>query len=246
MEQIFTLRSCRAALLGGLMFASSAFANPIGMLNINGDVTVGLTTINFLGGMVAGAGTFGVGALTQEGDYTAVAGDSGVIRDLNSMDHPVGSTFMLDNFMTFPTAPTLSFRLEFIEPGIFSGTDCMASPAAGQSCTPFVGSPFNLTNVTSDSSTVSFVVRGTAFDAIGGTPFVGVFSSQFSDKSYQELLASLSTTGRVAGATYSANFNVVPETGTATMMLGGLMLIAFTMIGRWRRAYMNMSSDSEQ
>jgi hypothetical protein len=136
--------------------------------------------------------------------------------------------------MTF-SVPGLSFRLEFIEPGVFTSDACMDAAAGGQTCTPFVGSPFNLVNTTAGSSTVSLVVRGTAFDATGGGPFIGVFTSQFSNLSFQDMLTTLADEDSV-NASYSANFNVVPEPGTGSMMLGGvLMLVAFTFLARNRR-----------
>lgn len=217
-----------AFVCGVVLLPSAAFAAPIGILNFMGDVSVGMTTIAFTSGM--GANTFEISS-TQEGAFVGLEGDTGNIMDLDSSVQPVGVPFTFANFMTFPTAPGLSFQLEFIEPGVFSSATCGGPAVAGQTCTPFPSSPFNLTNVTPTSSTVSFVVRGTAFDSTGGAPFIGVFTSQFSDQNFQGLLADLETAGSV-DASYSANFTTVPEPGTLSMVLGALTMVAFTLARR--------------
>jgi hypothetical protein len=63
------------------------------------------------------------------------------------------------------------------------------------------------------------------------TPFVGVFSTQFVDASYQDVIYKLESGGSL-DATYSAQFTTFPVTATPepgtvySLVLGGLMLAA--------------------
>ncbi|MGH9630607.1 MAG: PEP-CTERM sorting domain-containing protein [Bryobacteraceae bacterium] len=217
-------------LVAFVLLVGSLSAAPIGTLNITGSVNVSGTgmdgELDFLP-LDGGDGTFTVDLFTQSGSFVDVAGTTGTIQDLNNTDQPVGTPFNLENFLTFSADPGMSLSLTFIDPGAFTSTDCFAPVSAGQNCTP-PGSQFNLSNVGGPSGTVnsvvSFSVAGLASDATGSLPYTGTFSTQFTGIPYQNLLNTVATGGSVQ-ATYSANFVVVPEPGTATLFLGSGALL---------------------
>jgi hypothetical protein len=166
------------------------------------------------------------------------AGDTGTIHDLSNSpgQQPVDTPFVLPNFLTIGG---LNFTLTFIPGGTAGSALCGAPEAAGQQCTP-PGSPFNLFNTSSNTSTASFNVLGTVSDGTGNPAnFVGVFSTQFTPLktptggSYQDILQQLATQGFV-DASYSASFSftAVPEPGTTSLLLGGLACVAANF---WRR-----------
>lgn len=199
-----------------------------GELNIIGAVRVDSDDIDFLpaGG---GDGQFIADPFTQEGYVVPAAGTLGRIKDLNVAFAPVGMPFVLPDFITLSALPGFSMTLEFFDPGVFSSALCGAPAAAGQSCTP-PGSPFNLANATARSSTISFSVRGTATDGSGDppSPFLGTFTTQFSNRNYQEVLAIIAG-GNSVGASFSANFvfTAIPEPSTiALVLLGGVAIFA--------------------
>jgi hypothetical protein len=217
-----TVRPAEAAIIGGV-------------LNITGSVAVSADALDFLPGG-GGVGDFAVDPFTQTGDFVPLAGTTGEAADLNSATEPVGVPISLPNFLTFAANPNLTFTLTFIRPGIFSPAACADPPAAGQVCTP-PGSQFNLNNLTSDSSTATFAVRGFVSDGSSDpvSPFEGTFSTQFTNNSYQELLGTIGAGGSVQ-ATYSANFIVtpIPEPGTVSMLVLGGLMMAVPMIRRRR------------
>jgi hypothetical protein len=231
-----------------LLFAGAvgSQAAPVGILNIAGEVSVTATTIDFLPPMPA-AGEFMVLPFTTTGDFTGIATNpppQGRIKDLDVMAQPVGTPFLLPEWITFtgPVGANYVFDLTFIRPGTFGSAQCLAPPAPGQTCTPDVpgGSQFNLANFTASASFVSFVVEGwarTTSDAAGtGLPFIGTFSTQFTDRSYQELLQTVlpppGGQGGAISASYSANFLVIPEPGTMSLLLGGLLVGAGAVVRR--------------
>lgn len=226
-------------LVASALLVGSLSAAPIGTLNITGSVNVSGTgmdgELDFLP-MGGDDGVFSVDSFTQTGSFVAVAGTTGTIKDLNNTDQPVGASFNLENFLTFSANPSLNFSLTFIDPGAFTSAECFAPVAPGQNCTP-EGSQFNLSNVGGPSgsinSVVSFSVAGLASDATGSLPYTGTFSTQFTGQPYQDLLNEIATGGSVQ-ATYSANFVVVPEPGTATLFLGSgaLLLIGSRFLRR--------------
>lgn len=213
-----------------------------GELNITGGIRVTANTIDFLPSGT-GTGLFGIDQFSQTGSFASVAGTNGVIRDLNVLVQPVGTPFLLPNFLTFNAAPGLRFDLTFIQPGTFSSAECAAAPAAGQECTPFSTSPFNLNNVSATSSGAQFNVRGTVTDgsADPASNFVGTFSTQFPVQNVQQVLAQLGSAGFIEKS-FAATFVVtpgsaIPEPGTISFLLAGsVMLIAGGLVRRKLKA----------
>lgn len=223
----------------GLLTLPAGAAIITGELNIIGGVRVDSDEIDFLP-LGGGSGSIVLDPFTQEGSFVPYAGTDADIADLENASAPVGVPFSLPDFLTLTAWPGFTMTLEYIAPGVFPAATCAAPPAAGQVCTPSVPgalSPFNLSNVTADSSTVSFNVRGTATDGSGDPVsfFTGTFTTQFSDQSYQEVLAIINGGGSV-DASFSANFvfTTVPEPSTVAMVLLGGVAVVFG--ARRRRA----------
>jgi hypothetical protein len=215
-----------AASLGA---ASEARAVPLaGTLNITGAVAFGSSTIDFLpaGG---GTGAFAIDPFTQQGSFVPLGGTTGAIGDLDALLHPTGVPFNFPLWLTFAADPAISFTLQFLNVGVYGAVDCGAAPAAGQTCTPSPGSPFNMANVTASSSTVSFALAGQAVGSLGElTPFTGVFTSQFAGQSLQDVIATLVAGGSVQSS-FSASFVLgeVPEPELlSSLALGGLIAAA--------------------
>ncbi len=221
----------RAFLTLGILtlVATTASALPVvGELNISGSVGVSGTLIDWLP-PGTGIGTFSVDAFTQTGDFVPLAGTSGSSRDLTAGTDPVGAfynpgpVFTVPAFLTFAADPTILFHLQFISPGVYTSADCFAAPAAGQTCTPFAGSPFNLSNTTATSSTATFQVSGVIQHGTDFSNFIGTYSTQFVSLNLQQVLSTILSGGTV-NATYSANFiaSVVPEPSTIWLMMGSI------------------------
>jgi MYXO-CTERM domain-containing protein len=214
-----------------LLSMGTAMAAPIvGTLNFTGAVRVTDTLIDYLPPEGAPDGDlFVLGPLVQEGSFVAIANTTGDILDLDRTLYPVGPVDV-PGFLTL--AGNIRFDLTQILPGTFGQAQCAAPPAAGQTCTPpelsgLGVSPFNLSNQTASSSIAAFEVRGIFVNTLTGeeTPGSGVFSTQFSTKSFQQVLQELQTEGQVQ-ASYSAEFTAVPEPSAWALGLIGLGLIA--------------------
>ena len=224
-----------------LMLAMPSVGAPIaGVMNTAGDVRVSNTLIDFLPPVGLSTGDFRL-TFTQEGYFVPLANTTGVIKDLSRSTAPAGVSILIPAFMTLNSDPNVRFDLTRIVPGSFPSTDCFAAPAAGQICTPppdaTLGvSPFNLNNTTATSSIVGFTVLGNAVNTITNesTPFIGTFSTQFTDKPFQAVLAIVAQGGSVQ-ASYSANFVMIPEPGTAFAGLGGLLMFGFLARRRFRK-----------
>lgn len=201
-----------------------------GTLNIGGSLAfLPNFTVDFVPPVGGPGGDFSVDPGFQSGDFIPLAGTSGSIHDLNNVDAPVLRPIALSNFLTFAGAPGLSFTLTLVEPGVFDFSQCLAAPAAGQNCTP-PGLQYNFSNRSATNSVASFVLRGFVTDGSGdhASPFVGTFTTEFPDQSYQEVFETLSQGGRV-NAPFRAHILVtagVPEPGTISMILAGGVFLA--------------------
>lgn len=225
------------ALLSAIALGAPALnaAMITGTVNIGGAVGVGAVDIDFQLPVGPPNGEFSVTNTGNSGSFAGLGGTSGTILDLNALVQPAGQNVLLPGFITFASAPNIRFDLTFVTPGIYSSANCGAPAAAGQTCTPGPlpnGSPnpFNLSNLTESSSSVSISVRGNAVDTTTNetTPFFGVFTTQFPNLSYQDLLSAVQEGGTI-DTSYSASFTAtaaaVPEPGVLTLMGVGLTLL---------------------
>lgn len=173
------------------------------------DVRVTATVIDFgLIGNIFGTPIGSLGFINGTGsfDVTYDFPNQGTIKDLNLAVQPVGSSFVLDNFIVNPLTPTYNFRLQFIDPG--SGTAAGCNNLAGSVCTP-PGSPFTITNLTDHSSSVALNVRGSLIEGGIANPFTGVFSTQFSTMTAGQILDLLARQGFVQSSE-SSEFTITP------------------------------------
>jgi hypothetical protein len=229
-----------AALLATFL-CGNALATIIGTFNIAGTMTVTPTAITWtlnVPPFTADQATIGSGGT---GIYSALLGGATVtIDDLDAATEPVGSSFAAQPFISFGANPALSsLEINFIFAGIYSSTDCNASPAAvGQTCTVSLPggllSPFNFANnpppaPLGPQATMTWAAQGVS--ANGLDTWVGNFTSQFNTP-FQTVLAALATNGSLT-TSYSATFTVqtasssVPEPSTVTLMVLALMSMLF-------------------
>lgn len=190
---------CGAALC--VASASTANAAVSGTLNIGGatgeGVRVTLTEIDWTP-LGTGTGSFAVSFGT---DLTSAvgnpsAGELGTIKDLGP-----GTPSPLPDFMTFSNEPGLSFSLLGIGPGS-NNTNCAGLVNVGDSCSPFVGSPFVLT-LSRDalgvvSTNVALGAFGIATDGTVPSGYTGSFTTQIAGKTPAQIQAIF---GCFAGAT---------------------------------------------
>jgi hypothetical protein len=145
----------------------------------------------------------------------------------------------------FPAVPLMSFNnipglttvlmVNNIPFGVNGTAGCPPTPAApGQTCT-IPGSPFNLQNLTSTSSTATFNMNG--FTQDGTASWTGIFASQFNNMSYQAAIAQLNANGFISN-TFSGQItlSVVPEPGSLSfLLLGSGMIVSATLLRRLSR-----------
>jgi hypothetical protein len=209
-------------------------AATVGTFNMSGIITVTSSTITWQTDATGNAAdlftlTGGTGIYSTEDGQNAIA-------DLNNGSEPVGTTFGPFPFITFLVDTSVpNLNIDFIDPGIYSSADCGAPAATGQHCT-LPGSPFNFTNDSATSSTASWTFRGVTDD---GLAWKAIFTSQFVDQSYQDVLASLAS-GSVTKSYSAAEVTVsspVPEPGPlSTVSLGAGLLMLSLSIRKYRRS----------
>jgi hypothetical protein len=247
-----------AALAAAMLFLcpTSSFATPVtGTLNITGDTTIAATTLTFLCDITgvtcpANYGAMAVtGSAAQTGTFSSLANTFGNIESISQATTPINQPFLLSNFITFKSNPDIVLDLTFL----FAGTGGPCPPSGSASCTPMIPalvspsnplglSPFTLSN-TQTGSTADFSVAGQTRRVSTGevSPFNGVFTMQFTntpgttDASVAALLAQLALNGSITTA-YSATFkaSAVPEPGTTSLILGGLLVLAGTGFKRFK------------
>lgn len=162
---------------------------------------------------------------------TGIAGNSaGNISSLLNPPEVVDVPgFPATTFMSFANGGvTTILDVNFIFGGINGSAGCsLTPPATGQVCSP-AGSPFNLQNLSPTQSTASFRMSGVTNDS--SSTWTGIFTSQFNNMSYQDVLAAFASNGFVEN-TFSAQITLtapapVPEPEQLSMFLLGTGMIA--------------------
>jgi hypothetical protein len=231
-----------AAIAGmALLISSTAGAAPLtGTFDTagTGGVRVGPNFIDWgQTGGIFGSTNGDLFFVNATGSFSSLEATTGTIHDLNSASNPVGTNFVLHNFLTSTVQPTWDFELTFIQPG--AGTAAGCTTAVGAICTPFVGSPFTITNLVGGGSSVALTLMGLISDPVGpATNFVGTFTTQFADLNAAEIIALLNTQGFVqsshsASFTVTAGPNVIPE--PASLLLLGTGLLGASVLRRRQR-----------
>jgi len=209
-----------------------------GVLNFTGTADISLGSIAFEDN------SFDINspAATQQGGFMALAGTTGTIQNITDPPEPTGP-LNVPGFITFAAAPDITMTLTFLDPGIDGAAGCSASPAAaGQECSPNIPaqSPFNLEDTSSTSSTASFNISGTEVDSSTGdtVPIIGVFTTPFSNESYQQILATVEGGGTITTA-FSAEVStsstpVIPEPSTLIQLMTGIAAIGIISIRRFK------------
>ncbi|HTV55249.1 MAG TPA: hypothetical protein VMI06_10065 [Terriglobia bacterium] len=218
----------------------SVFADPItGELAFTGNVTATFTSLNFTcatgQSCSSGQGTYSIDGSASTGTFAGLGGQTGHITNISNSTTPPGSTVSLANFLTLPDGD--SFTLT--ELNIGTGGSC--PPASGSTCTPTSpllvsssnpsGKTGTIFEDTATGSSAEFSVDAVATSASGQTTdYTGTFSATFNGMTTAQVLADLSSAGSIS-TPYSATFTpvsktVVPEPGTASFMIAGLLVLA--------------------
>ncbi len=201
-------------------------------------------TLNFGGNLVAsganngtlafqpnasGPGTFNINSST--GSFAGLSGGTGTDQSINSNADPINTPLNVPSFLTFTGVPNLTFTLTQVVGGTYSSANCFVTPAAGQTCSP-AGTPYNLSNLTANTSSLVLNVYGFFTNTSTGesNTATGVFTVSNSGSNYQTLLNTIIGGGSVTlsyGAQFTSN---VPEPSTTvlTAFLGLGMVIAGT------------------
>jgi hypothetical protein len=230
-----------------LLGMNTLSATPItGRLIMNGTSLAGvdLNTVDFnysgsgpaLGTTV---GTFGVGFGSTQ-TFGALVGTNGSVRSFTRSVVPVGTAVNYDDFITFAAAANIDIVLTELIPGSFGSAQCGAPAAPGQTCTPSVpgGSAIELSNSSNGmgglNAHAAFNVDVSAINTLTHevSTGVGTFSADFSNTSYQALLATIAGGGVVTSGhhgDFTITFSQVPEPQTTALVLGGLLI----MLGRF-------------
>jgi len=220
----------------GLM-AISAGAAPInGTVNWTGTVDATPTTIDFylhtLGDMQLSVNLPTTGSFA---DLTV--GDVGTIKPLSAAANPPGVMFpggpLLD-WVTFPDGISIDLNMLNAAPGVI----CSASVTTNCSLVPNSPVVFNQVGPTVTATFSGFGTARLTADAptAADSMFVAGITTQFANTTIAALATELATTGHIVDSySVTGTASSVPEPGTTSAMLGGLLVLAGLATRRMRR-----------
>jgi len=194
--------------------------NGAGSLSASGASGVGQpVTLTFTSPLIA--------VPTLDGIFSSIApGTTGTIQNIT-----VGTgAFSVPNFIQIGG---FNFTLDFVAPGSFSPAGCaIPTPASGQTCSP-PGTPFNLSNLDNGkgglNTSAAFSVSGVVTDPTStNSAYTGIFTSQFTNISYQQLANVIDNGGTIPvsySLTIQATSLATPEPATFALMGAGLLCL---------------------
>jgi len=245
-RQLHTLSVLGFALVAGLL-PQTVRANIVGELNIAGNAVISgagaagrvsfATLPNPPGN---GSETFAI--LGSTGFFqTPIPGSDGAGTELpfiSLLAEPINTIVNVPNFLTFTGVPGVSFTLTEVFGGVDGTANCSDNPAlavGGQQCSP-AGTPFNLNNLSSTTSSAQFRIMGN-FITPGGvvTPAIGVFTAASVTGSFQQLILNAENNGSTT-VSYGAQFDtIVPEPNLGFLScICGAGLVAIGWVGNRR------------
>lgn len=220
----------------GLMAISAAAAPITGTVNWSGTVNATPTTIDFYF-MTPGDTTMTIN-LPATGSFSGlVPGSHGSIQGLNSTNEPATNPFPMGPLLGWVNLPN---GIDFDLHGLNSPPPAICSASVTTNCGIVAGSPV-VFNQVGPNVFAGFNGFGTArghlnFPTPSDSQFVFGITTQFTNTTIATLANELATTGHITDSySVTASAASVPEPGTTSAMLGGLLVLAGLATRRARR-----------
>lgn len=220
----------------GLMAISAAAAPITGTVNWSGTVNATPTTIDFYF-MTPGDSTLTINQPLTGSFSGLVPGDKGLIQGLNSTMEPATNPFPGGPLLGWVNLPN---GIDFDLHGLNSPPPAICSASITTNCGLVPNSPvvFNQVgnNVFAGFNAFATARNHTSFPTPSDTQFVFGVTTQFTNTTIATLANELATTGHITDSySITGSGAAVPEPGTTSAMLGGLLVLAGLATRRARR-----------
>lgn len=208
-----------------------------GELNFTGSAIISLDSFAINNGHVFNISP----AIMQQGDFVALGGTTGSIKDITNPPYATGVIFPTPNFITFAAAPNISLTMLELIPGTDGAAGCADTPAAaGQACTPITPGEdqFNLLNSSATSSTASFSILANEVDTLTNTSMLVpvTFTIPLTTMNFQQFLTTVNGGGAVTTSFSGEVFADAPEPSTWVELLIGISALGPFLIRAGQRA----------